>query len=211
MGAVERQPEQPLCIHFINSVALHATRKHDRFSSFNGFIDWAASAGLLPKSDVARWNRWGAAHRSESKRLLGDAVNFREYLYNLFVGSAGAGRIAPSKLVELNKMLAAPGVHRKLELADEGVIATWDCGDGLSGMLRKIALSAADVLLDESWRKIICCDRDACDWLAIDTSKNHSRRYCSSAGCGNFARVQRHYHRQHAGAAKVRPRAIAQA
>ncbi|WP_443691321.1 CGNR zinc finger domain-containing protein [Pseudomonas sp.] len=34
---------------------------------------------------------------------------------------------------------------------------------------------------------------EGCTWLFIDTSKNHRRRWCSMATCGNRAKAQRHY------------------
>ena len=41
------------------------------------------------------------------------------------------------------------------------------------------------------------CGDDDCGWLFLDRSKNGSRRWCSSADCGNRARARRHYQRRH--------------
>jgi predicted RNA-binding Zn ribbon-like protein len=35
-----------------------------------------------------------------------------------------------------------------------------------------------------------------CGWLFLDTSKNHSRRWCSMDACGNQAKARRHYRRR---------------
>ncbi|MDQ6766958.1 MAG: CGNR zinc finger domain-containing protein [Candidatus Eremiobacteraeota bacterium] len=206
MGAVEEQPEQPLCIHFVNTVSKHdGSSTSERFSDLDRFLGWAASARLLTKSELPRWSRWGHAHPGEAARFLATAIHFRQYLYDLLLKSAAAQRVNPTKLTELNKMLATPGLRRTLQLRDDVIAEAWDCGDGLMALLRKIALSAADVLLDDSWRMIIsCARRDDCDWLAIDTSRNHSRRYCTSSGCGNLARVTRHYRRVRTASSKTR-------
>src|SRR4029077_14709127 len=119
-------------------------------------------------------------------------------------------RISTSKLNELNAMIGAPSIQRTLQIDEDRVRESWNCGAGLMGLLRRVALSAADVMLDESWRTIIQCGRDECDWVAIDTSRNHSRRYCSSAGCGNLARVTRHYHRHKAQPVRARRLAAVQ-
>ena len=200
MSAIDEQPEQPLCIHFVNTVSRHdGSGRNDRLATFEGFLDWIDQAKLLNKAEVRRWGRWGNARRGEANRVLSAAVRFREYLYALFTKSADAQRVQPARLDELNKMLAAPSVRRTLRLSGDRVVETSECGDGLMAPLRRVAVSAADVMTGGLWRKIILCDRDECDWLAIDTSRNHSRRYCSSAGCGNLARVTRHYrrHRSH--------------
>jgi len=39
------------------------------------------------------------------------------------------------------------------------------------------------------------CQDDDCGWLFLDGTKNGSRRWCSSADCGNRARAKRHYQR----------------
>lgn len=39
-----------------------------------------------------------------------------------------------------------------------------------------------------------CADQN-CGWLFLDASRNASRRWCSSADCGNRARARRHYQR----------------
>jgi predicted RNA-binding Zn ribbon-like protein len=39
------------------------------------------------------------------------------------------------------------------------------------------------------------CDDQGCGWLFLDTTRNHSRRWCSSRDCGNRDRARRHYTR----------------
>lgn len=196
MSAIDDQPEQPLCIHFVNTISRHdGLFENDRLSDFDGFLAWTDQAKLFSKAEVRRWGKWSQTHGSEARRFLASVIQFREYLFDLFSKSAAAQRIGQSKLADLNTMLGTSALQRTLEVNDDGVIEACDCGDGLMAPLRKVALSAADVLLDGSWRKVICCDRDECDWLAVDTSRNHSRRYCSSSGCGNLARATRHYRR----------------
>src|SRR5438128_325072 len=34
-----------------------------------------------------------------------------------------------------------------------------------------------------------------CAWLFLDSTRNHSRRYCSMTECGNRAKQRRHYQR----------------
>ncbi|GAB2966266.1 CGNR zinc finger domain-containing protein [Amycolatopsis acidiphila] len=42
------------------------------------------------------------------------------------------------------------------------------------------------------------CADEGCGWLFLDASRNGSRRWCSSADCGNRARARRHYRRARA-------------
>ncbi len=70
----------------------------------------------------------------------------------------------------------------------------------LLSFLRPVALDAAELLEDEVSRGLvgICEERRVgrCDWLFVDTSRNHSRRFCSMQECGNRAKQRRHYQRE---------------
>ncbi|MCK4450409.1 MAG: CGNR zinc finger domain-containing protein, partial [Anaerolineae bacterium] len=38
--------------------------------------------------------------------------------------------------------------------------------------------------------------REGCDWLFVDASKNHSRRWCSMNMCGSRVKARRYYQRK---------------
>jgi len=40
------------------------------------------------------------------------------------------------------------------------------------------------------------CAADDCAWVFLDTSKNHSRRWCDMKACGNRAKARRFNARQ---------------
>lgn len=52
-------------------------------------------------------------------------------------------------------------------------------------------LLVALVELREHSERLKLCENDQCCWLFIDHSKNRSRQWCESAGCGNRQRVRR--------------------
>ncbi|MFI5937815.1 CGNR zinc finger domain-containing protein [Actinoplanes sp. NPDC051494] len=52
-----------------------------------------------------------------------------------------------------------------------------------------LALAIAD-LLGHDRPELRRCDGDGCGWLFLDTTRNHSRRWCDPADCGNRARVR---------------------
>ena len=60
----------------------------------------------------------------------------------------------------------------------------------------------AQMLLDDALDLLTSGQRvgrragERCGWLFVDTSKNHSRRWCSMAGCGNRAKARRHSERR---------------
>ncbi|GAB2565319.1 CGNR zinc finger domain-containing protein [Kribbella endophytica] len=62
----------------------------------------------------------------------------------------------------------------------------------------ELALAALRLLADEDLSRLRQCQDNDCGWLFLDRSKNGSRRWCSSADCGNRARAKRHYARTRA-------------
>jgi predicted RNA-binding Zn ribbon-like protein len=59
-----------------------------------------------------------------------------------------------------------------------------------------VVKSAGDLLISGELDNVRVCSAPDCQWLFLDTSKNHSRRWCDMKGCGNRAKVRRHYERK---------------
>jgi predicted RNA-binding Zn ribbon-like protein len=71
----------------------------------------------------------------------------------------------------------------------------WEVAPG--DVPRLLALSAEDLLSDGVRLTALgrCADA-GCGWFFLDTSRSHTRRWCSSADCGNRDRARRHYARK---------------
>jgi predicted RNA-binding Zn ribbon-like protein len=62
-----------------------------------------------------------------------------------------------------------------------------------SGWERLIAEALPGLLeLAASPEKVRTCGNSGCDWLFIDRSRNHSRRWCDMGACGSRAKMQRY-------------------
>ena len=59
-----------------------------------------------------------------------------------------------------------------------------------------VALSANDLLFSDALHRIGQCSGRDCRWLWIDRTRNHTRRWCDMAVCGNRAKAHRHYQRR---------------
>jgi predicted RNA-binding Zn ribbon-like protein len=57
-------------------------------------------------------------------------------------------------------------------------------------VLHTLALAVADLLQRPDLARLGRCDGAGCGWLFLDTTRNHSRRWCDSLDCGNRARVR---------------------
>jgi predicted RNA-binding Zn ribbon-like protein len=54
-----------------------------------------------------------------------------------------------------------------------------------------LSQSVANILLSEQITRVRACAVDTCRWLFLDTSKNHTRRWCNMRVCGNRMKARR--------------------
>lgn len=54
-----------------------------------------------------------------------------------------------------------------------------------------IVKSASDLMTSDAVGRVLACDNPECRWLFLDTSKNHTRRWCDMKVCGNRMKARR--------------------
>jgi len=62
-----------------------------------------------------------------------------------------------------------------------------------------LAAAAAKVAIEERIDRVKICPADDCRWAFYDTSRNHSRQWCSMEACGNRAKARAHRQRNATG------------
>jgi predicted RNA-binding Zn ribbon-like protein len=132
-------------------------------------------------------DRGGPDHAAE---VLAEAVVLRDALYDLFAAAAEEREPPATALAAFNRAVA------RLQIGPDWSWTWSSCGDGLDSMLGPIAVSAAQLLTSAERERIRMCAADTCAWVFLDTSKNHSRRWCDMKQCGNRSKARRFYQRQ---------------
>jgi predicted RNA-binding Zn ribbon-like protein len=61
-----------------------------------------------------------------------------------------------------------------------------------------IAHAARDLMLSPDMERLRACEVESCRWLFLDTSRNHTRRWCKMKVCGNRMKARR-YQVRHSG------------
>ena len=61
-----------------------------------------------------------------------------------------------------------------------------------------LSLKVAELATSDSMQMLRACGNDECRWLFLDTSKNHTRRWCDMKICGNRMKARR-FKAQHRG------------
>ncbi len=98
---------------------------------------------------------------------------------------------------ELNQSLSKISSGAGIRHSARGFEWAWNVDkDSLDMPIALVALSAAELLVSAERERVgQCADERGCGWLFLDTSKNHSRRWCDSKDCGNRDRQHRYYER----------------
>lgn len=190
------------CLDFANTVAVHDGRSpYDYLRTYADLVAWSQDAGLLMEQEARTLRQAEARRPAEAGAVLREARALREGIYRLLSAQAHGAAPPVDDLATLNGLLSRALARAWLEPTEVGLAWAWKPhGDALDAMLWPVTASAAALLTSEQVKNLRECAGRDCAWLFLDSTKNHSRRYCRAEGCGNRARARRHYARTRAAA-----------
>ncbi|MBA4181178.1 MAG: hypothetical protein C0506_11365 [Anaerolinea sp.] len=192
-----------LCLDFTNTVDFYGDGgpvvEHDihALTSYDALLAFAEQAGTVNASQAAALRDRAAQGPAGAAAILARALSLREAIFRAVLARIqGAGPDRPH-LDCLNGEYVDAMRHRRLVWGDDGPAAEWvEMGENLASPLWPIAESAVELLLGGDVDLVRRCGGEDCDWLFVDRTKNHSRRWCRMSGCGNRAKAKRHYEKR---------------
>ena len=187
------------CLDFVNTqFAKEDRRRIDLLRSFADLINWLGESRLLNRAQLQSAPKlWGSGHAVE--RIFQDALALRRALFAMAEKLATQRPVPRESLEAINKMIEKrPAcVLRARNSGRFEEVTRLDLHEPEQLMV-PIAQSASDLLCHGDLALVKRCAHPACGAFFYDTSKNHTRRWCSTTGCGNRMRVAAHYRRRHA-------------
>jgi predicted RNA-binding Zn ribbon-like protein len=186
-----------LCLDFINTVHNYRSdTPRDDISNYSDLVAWSWRAGIVDDAEKRLLNREALQRPGEALAATENVRRLREGLYRLFAATAEGKPADGEDLAILNAALSEALVQSQIILRAEGFTWSWSKeGRMLDRLLWPVVRSAADLLTSTDLSRLRRCAGDDCTWLFLDTSKNHSRRWCEMKVCGNRVKVRRHYQR----------------
>lgn len=184
----------PVCLDFVNTL-------DDRFSDqpkelLQSYLDlarFAEDTGILDDLQMDRlFTR--SEQTPEAERALREAIEMREAMYAVFWAVVKRKPLPAAPLLALNQFIRAAAQH--VSLVPAGGRLEWrfdSVRTDFETLLWPIARSAAELLSSDQLAYVRACASKTCEWLFLDESKNHRRRWCDMAKCGNRAKVKRFY------------------
>jgi len=171
---------------------------NDRLETFPDLMRWCEANGFFDAAEVV-----ALAERAESDpwlaaTVLGQARELRSVLHQILAALAGKREPEPLALRTLNQALrSAAG---QLALTWHGGRPAWGHQGEVAPetIVHRIAWAAAQFITSPELGRLGLCANPECGWMFLDSTRNHSRRWCSMQDCGSRAKARRYYRRRKA-------------
>jgi predicted RNA-binding Zn ribbon-like protein len=186
-----------LWLDFVNTDDEHRGRRTEHLADFSAWIGWLHDAGVLD-AERAQWlERRAAEQPMGAQAALLDARRVRNALRLLAERGATQERARDAALAEVNRILERSAGTRRVEAGPGGFTRAFRAGGDLFGaLLLPVVEGAADALVAGEVARVKRCGAPGCGRVYLDATRNHSRRWCTMADCGNRAKAARHRARQ---------------
>lgn len=191
-----------LCLDYVNTLNGHVDGPlgephHEYLLDYRDLVLWSRHAGILTQEEVESLLEQASHTPREAKRVFGQAISLREVLYRIFKSLTDGVSPREEDLEVLNRIRSKTLAQSQIGPKADGFVVEWQSDPtALDRMLAPLVLSASDLLTSGRLARLRECDGDVCDWLFVDTSRNHLRRWCSMDHCGNRAKSRRQYERR---------------
>ncbi len=185
-----------LSLDFINTEVMVNGERKDLLVQPEDFMAWAVTTALLEPQQASRllvaWRE-----QPEVEEFLAASRSFRQILRQMVEGITHGEAVQPASVIAINALLrdqtgsaelrpTATGFERLFHTAYREPIQ----------VLTPIAEAAVALLCYGNLSYLKKCENPSCILYFYDTTKNHSRRWCSMTACGNRAKVAAYYQRR---------------
>ena len=182
------------CLDLINTQLIVKGEPKDLLESVDDFYSWVRQARLLTASqgEFAKVH----PHNEEVEFLLERTRTFRATL-RIVAERVAAGKAVPDSAIGIiNQFLAQRPGYTELVQTKEGFKRRFhSLATQPVELLAPLLETASDLLSSGRLRFIKKCANAACILYFLDTTKNHTRNWCSMQLCGNRMKVAAHYRR----------------
>lgn len=180
------------CLDFANTLNGHNRASgHEYLHNFKDLVLWSRHAGLLTAGEVYLAARQERIRPQAAEAIFHRAIRLREVTFRIFRAVADGKRPQADDLRGLDGAWGEAQRHAHIIRSNKGFAVGWVDDAILELIPRRLSASAVDLLTSRRLTQVRACSGDGCDWLFVDSSRNHLRRWCSMDECGNRAKMRR--------------------
>jgi predicted RNA-binding Zn ribbon-like protein len=191
-------------LDFVNSLddRFDPAGSRELLTDYGALLRFAGETGLLNLPQARGLAR--AVNGAAATRVLRSARELREALAAVLYAAAEQRVPAAAEIEMLERRFHEAERPRHLQwlTADSGIHGSlqWQWrGEQVKAAgfpVWLIAQAASQLMLSDAIGRVRACEADSCRWLFLDTSKNHTRRWCNMRICGNRAKARRFQERR---------------
>ena len=187
-------------LDFVNSLDERFGRDGpvERLADYADLLRFVEQSGLLDAREGRLLAR--SVSPDAAARALRSARQLREALASVFYAAVDGRPPAAADTQTLQRHFHEASGHRELrwELAaaspERPVGFQWQWGRFATHAklpVWMLSLAARQLMTSDAMDRVRACGADSCRWLFLDTSKNHTRRWCKMEVCGNRMKARR--------------------
>lgn len=181
-------------IDFLNTEVMLDGHPADLMKDGEALLRWLAESGLATKAEVHNLREGGAADREAWLRA---GLQLRAGMRATFSRIADGQTLRTADLHLINDSLASTEGTMRLRRGDPQPSLRFQPHTLTPAFL--IARATAEFLASADLTLVRRCQGEGCILFFYDTTKSHTRRWCSMATCGNRTKVKAHYVRNRSG------------
>lgn len=184
-------------LDFLNTEVMRGGQPVDLLHSFDDVAAWIDEAGLARgKALIAG----GPASPTAKRRLLHELRGLRTALRTVAERLAAGAALCNEDLTTLNRALARGRGAFAVSMNDDDLsLAFKPDASAATDPVYLIAREAAQFLDTADLELVRRCEGTGCILFFYDTTKSHTRRWCSMSGCGNRMKAALFYQRNKKG------------
>ena len=186
-----------LCLDFVNTLDDRPSGKpKELLERYTDLARFAEDTGILSELEVDELAKRSLMDPEGAAHSLRYAIELREAIYGIVSAVMKKQPVPAKELAQLNGQVQHAAEHSYLVRRNGKFEWQFDRLGGFDAIAWRIARSAAELLSSDELGFVRACSSKSCQWLFLDTSKNHRRRWCSMKLCGNRSKAQRFYARR---------------
>lgn len=178
-----------VAVDFFNTVdwRLDPERQSERLTSYLHVVAWMKSCDLVAETEAATLAELARHSPEVAAEEYAVLIELRDDTYEA-LNSDGTPLV-------LQGRLSTAHAESQLVRQPDGTWAWSQTMITLRTPGHRLARELERLLTSDGAAQFHRCEDQDCGWVFIDTSRQHNRRWCSAADCGNRNRVRAHFSR----------------
>jgi predicted RNA-binding Zn ribbon-like protein len=167
-----------------------STGPEELLSNYDDLLRFVVQSELLEARQVREITRHSG--KSETAQALQQCHALREAAADLLYAAVEGRKPPDAALVLLDTMFKQSHTHQDLSWDQFRLRWRWPSDITDAGLpVWMLSRCVEQLLVSEDMHRLRVCENPDCRWLFLDTSKNHTRRWCDMKVCGNRMKARR--------------------